>query len=248
VKRLEALAGAQRRTADRMERLYKEKLVSEGMYEDSQAQTKSMSEQLAGARAKLAGTQRAYGKARILSPVSGIIESRRAAPGDYVDGRAPLFTISSQSKLRIHLPFPESLAARMRTGLKVHLTSPVAPGKEVKAAIDSISPTVGNSRSIEAIVHVANPGGWSEGASVNAELILDEHPNALLVPEISVVRRPAGDVVYVVNGTIAEQRVVTTGTRQEGLVEIISGLDGKETVVADGAGFLTDKTPLLVKK
>jgi RND family efflux transporter MFP subunit len=125
----------------------------------------------------------------------------------------------------------------------------MAPEQAVSARIDSISPMVGgNSHAAEAIVHVANPGGWSEGASVTADVVLKERPDALMVPELSLVRRPAGEVVYVVNGNAAEQRVVTTGVRQAGLVEIISGLEGGDTVVVDGAGFLTDKAPVAVKK
>jgi RND family efflux transporter MFP subunit len=247
--RLEALHAAQERSAQRMEKLFQQKLVSQGLFEDSQAQVKSLEEQLAGARSRVAAAQRSLAKARIAAPVAGVIQTRGVAPGDFVAVGSPVFLITSDRKLRIHLPFPENMAPRLRPGLAVRLSSPMAPDHAIKAKIDSISPAVGgNSHAMEAIVHVANPGGWSEGATVTAEVVLDERPGALMVPELSVVRRPAGEVVYVVSGDVAAQRVVTTGTRHDGLVEILSGLHGGESVAVDGAGFLTDQAPVVVKK
>jgi multidrug efflux pump subunit AcrA (membrane-fusion protein) len=62
------------------------------------------------------------------------------------------------------------------------------------------------------------------------------------VPEQSVVLRPAGKVVYViaeVEGK-AQQQVVKAGAKRGGMVEILKGLKGGETVALDGAGFLTN--------
>ena len=62
----------------------------------------------------------------------------------------------------------------------------------------------------------------------------------------SVVLRPAGKVVYVINDGKALQRVVTTGIKQAGFIEILGGLAAGEHVVVDGAGFLTDQAPVRV--
>jgi hypothetical protein len=83
---------------------------------------------------------------------------------------------------------------------------------------------------------------------VNGAIVIGERPNAVTVPEQSVVLRPAGEVVYVLNAGKAEQRVVQTGLRQGGLVEIQSGVKAGETVIVDGASFLTDKAPVAVQK
>ncbi len=70
---------------------------------------------------------------------------------------------------------------------------------------------------------------------------------ALMVPEQSVVLRPAGKVVYALEGNVARQRVVETGMRQDGLQQIVKGLAAGETVAADGAGFLTDGAAVTVR-
>jgi hypothetical protein len=61
-----------------------------------------------------------------------------------------------------------------------------------------------------------------------------------MVPEQSVVLRPAGKVVYVVADNRAAQRVVQTGLKQDGLQEVVSGLARGELIATDGAGFLSD--------
>jgi hypothetical protein len=68
----------------------------------------------------------------------------------------------------------------------------------------------------------------------------------MMIPEQSLVLRPAGEVVYVVRNNIAYQAVVKTGLRQNGFIELLEGLNANNIVVVDGAGFLTDKAPVKV--
>jgi hypothetical protein len=70
----------------------------------------------------------------------------------------------------------------------------------------------------------------------------------VLVPETSVVMRPAGKVVYAIQDGRAVAHVVETGARSKGRVEVTRGLAGGETVARDGAGFLTDGTTVTVKE
>ena len=62
-----------------------------------------------------------------------------------------------------------------------------------------------------------------------------------------MVLRPAGKVVYALEGNVARQRVVETGLRQDGLQQILKGVSAGETVAADGAGFLTDGAAVTIR-
>ena len=136
----------------------------------------------------------------------------------------------------------------IKVGQMVRLSTPTAPDASVTGKIEQVRPMVGgSSRAFDAIVAVKNPGGWKPGASVNGAVMLEEHAQAVAVPEVSVVLRPAGKVVYVIENGKAVQRIVTTGVRQDGLVEILSGVSAGETVAVDGAGFLTDKAAVAVQ-
>ena len=79
-------------------------------------------------------------------------------------------------------------------------------------------------------------------------MVLEQHKNAIIIPNRSVVMRPVGEVVYVIKDNKAMQQQIRTGKRLGNNVEIVEGLK-KDTVIAfDGAGFLTDGTPVDIKE
>jgi multidrug efflux pump subunit AcrA (membrane-fusion protein) len=113
----------------------------------------------------------------------------------------------------------------------------------VHTTITEVRPGVNPAnRSLTVVIDFANPGSWRPGASVRAEVVLGVRENAIMVPQVSVVRRPAGDVVYVIDAGTAEDRLIERGLRNGSLVEVRSGLTGGERVAVDGAGFLTHGT------
>ncbi len=242
VRRLEAQALTQKRLAERHRELAAKGFISPTQLESTEAQNVAAQEQHVRAARNLART-------RIVAPVGGRIEQRLVSEGDWIELGKPVFQISASEALRVRLPFPESAAARIAPGQKVLLSTPAAPGKAVEGRIAQLRPQVGgSSRAFDAIVEVKNPGGWKPGASVNGEVIVETHANAVTVPEISVVLRPAGAVVYVVADGKARQRVVKAGSKGNGLVEILEGVAAGETVALDGAGFLTDQAAVTVKE
>jgi len=134
-------------------------------------------------------------------------------------------------------------------GQVVKLSTPTAPDAVVTGKIQQVRPMVGSTnRAFDAVVEVKNPGGWKPGASVNGAVVVEEHAEAVTVPEVSVVLRPAGKVVYVIENGKAVQHIVTTGVTQNGQVEILQGIKSGTTVAVDGAGFLTDKAAVSVKE
>ena len=118
----------------------------------------------------------------------------------------------------------------------------------METAIAELRPQIGfGSRSVDAILEFDNPGHWRAGASVTVSVVVDARDRSVTVPTESVVRRPAGTVVYVVQDGVARQRVVETGVQSDTWVEITGGLEAGEPVAQSGAGFLTDGTPVEAK-
>lgn len=241
-KRLQALLANQERIVERQQKLVEQGFISQGALDEALAQRTVLREQVSAARARAESTGRSLGKTKVTAPIDGEIESQVVAPGDYVKVGDPLFTLVGMHRMRAHLLFPESAANRIRPGLKVRLESPSAPGRAVETAIDEIKPTVNaGNRALDAIVRFdSDDGAFRGGGSVNARVVISVKQNALMVPEQSVVLRPAGKVVYVVKDRRVEQRVVETGLRQDGLQEVLKGLSAGELIAIDGAGFLSD--------
>jgi len=241
ISRLEALIKNQRRTVERYQSLLAKKSISQERFDNANVKLITLKEQLAGARSRLADNQRRLAKTSVVAPVGGWIEKRFVSKGDFVRPGTPLFLMVTDHLLRIVLPFPESVASRLAVGQKVKLTSPLSHERVIEAEINQIRPAVNiQSRALEVIIYLENPGEWRPGGTINGTVTLDRHDDGLLVPVQSVVRRPAGKVVYQFKDGKAIQRKVVTGQCQGNLIEILSGLAGDEKVVVDGAGFLTD--------
>lgn len=248
IARLEALATNQRKVVERNRRLRESGFISHHALDDSASQLKAQEQQIAAARAQYSLTQRSVQKTQIVSPVDARVETQVVSPGDFVKVGDPLFKIVSTRRLRANLPFPETVASLLKPGLKVKLSTPTAPNDVIEGEIEALKPMTGASnRAVEAIARVDNPGAWKPGSSVNAAVVVATRGSAVMVPEQSVVLRPAGKVVYVIANNQATQKIVETGIKQGGFIEITAGVKDGETVAADGAAFLTDGAAVNVK-
>lgn len=248
IERLDALIRAQKLQVRRLRSLIKEKSASRSALDEAEAQLGALKAQLTAARVRLQQAERDITKTYITSPVSGKVDERHISVGDYVKVGTPLFHITTLEKLRVRLPLPESLGAKLRVGLPAKLSTPVAPGRDIMGEVTDIRPEITRTnRAINVIIDLDNPGDWEPGASITGAVRVALHDGAVVVPEVSVVRRPAGTVVYVIADSKAVQRVVQTGLQQGGQVEILSGLKAGERVAVDGAGFLTDGVTVAVK-
>lgn len=245
LERLKALIANQQRLVKRNEQIYKENFITETVLEDSQAQLKSLTEQSNGARARLDEAQRSLRLTKTLSPLSGTIDQRLVSAGEYVKSGQALFKLVSQDVLTVSLPFPETMASRLKAGLEVSLSSPLTPDVRVSGTVRELRPALNAAnRTIEAIVDVSNPGNWRIGASILGTVIFEQR-DSIVVPESSVVERPEGVVVYVLEGNVAKMRMVKTGVKKNGMVEIRSGLEKGDSVAVKGAAYLTDNARVM---
>lgn len=200
----------------------------------------------ANIRKQLTETRQA--RTRILSPVTGIVDSRETSPGEYLRIGDPLFHVTGTKELRARLPLPQALAERLRRGQKVELKNLADPERTLETVITEIRPRVGEeSRAVEVLVEFENPGNWKPGTSLNARIILEQAQSVVAVPEAAAVLRPAGMVVYIVEGERAKQRVIEPGPRQDGMLVVRDGLELGEIVAVTGAGFLSDGAKVSVQ-
>jgi RND family efflux transporter MFP subunit len=247
VARLQTLLANQDRVVRNQQQLFEKNFISQNALDDAIAQRNALREQLVAARAKGEAGQNTLRKTRILSPVEGEVEERLVNVGDYVKLGDPMFRLVGRQQLRAHLPFPESAGSRLKLGQTVRLSSPLVPDKVVETAISEIRPTItATSRALDVIVNFSGDSAFRGGGTVNAVVVTGGRSSAIMVPEQSVVLRPAGKVVYLISDGKAAQAVVQTGIKKDGFVEIVSGLKGGETIAVDGAGFLTNGAAVAV--
>ncbi len=248
IARIQALIDNQTKIVARSQALANKNFISQNAVDNDTAQQSVLKQQLEAAKARVASINHNSSKSKVYAPVSGTIETRQAGPGDFLRVGDPIVQIVSTQHLRAHLPFPERIGAVLKAGLKIRLTTPTSP-HAVETVIHELKPMItADNRTVDVIADVVDAEGWQPGASVTGTVILGEQAAAMMIPEQCLVLRPAGEVVYVVRDNIANQAVVKTGLRQNGLIEVLEGLNDNDTIVVDGAGFLTDKAPVKISK
>jgi membrane fusion protein, multidrug efflux system len=248
VARIQALLENQSKTVARNQALVDQNFISQNAVDNDVAQENVLKQQLTAAKARIATINHDSSKSNIIAPVSGIIESKPVDTGDYLKIGDPIVQIISKQILRAHLPFPEQIGSKLKPGLTVRLNTPTSD-QTIETVVRELKPLISEgNRTIDVIADIKDAEGWQPGATVTGTVILGELPAAMMIPEQSLVLRPAGEVVYVVRNNIAYQSIVKTGLRQNGLIEILSGLKPNDMVVVDGAGFLTDKAPVEITK
>ncbi len=241
VARIEALLNNQAKTVERSQALVNKKFISQNAVDNDLAQQNVLKEQLTGAKARVNSINHSSSKTQIFAPTSGVIEKKIVDTGEFVKVGDPIVQIISNKRLRAHIPFPERISTQLKPGLKIRLSTPTSD-KVVESVIHELKPMITeSSRSVDVIADIVDEANWQSGASVTGTVVLGERPSAVMVPEQSVILRPAGEVVYVVKASKAHQVIVKTGLRQQGMIEITDGLNAGETIVSDGAGFLTDQ-------
>ena len=241
LERLEVHTANGKRRVERLEKLSSRNLSSQTQLDDATEQLQAYQADFKAAVAQLAIVEDSLTKSQIIAPVSGVVQRRFITPGDFVKRGQALFEITRPDKLQAWLPYPETVALSVRIGQPAKIYSPFTPGVHANGEITDLQPTIGNgSRAVMAIVDLENHGDLRPGATLSGTVLVETRIQAIMVPIISVVRRPAGQLVYVINGETAAARLVETGHSEAGFVEIVTGLNGGETLATDGAAFLTD--------
>jgi membrane fusion protein (multidrug efflux system) len=244
IQRLNANIGNEQRRVERYRGLKDKDMMPQERLDDAEANLAVYRASLAAAEAQLAIVRDRLTKTELVSPVTGRVEKRHVSVGDFVKDGGALFTLTDTIHLRVELPFPETVGGLLQTGQVLLLESPVAPGLEVEAVVDEIRPEVSAlSHSLVVTSNITNPGPWRPQATVEGVLVVEIRSDAVVVPSVSVVKRPAGDVVYRLDTPQAgevRQVVISAGVRENGWTEILDGLRRGDTVVVEGAPYLTD--------
>ncbi|ADI30150.1 efflux RND transporter periplasmic adaptor subunit [Methylotenera versatilis] len=179
---------------------------------------------------------------KIYAPDNGVISSRNATVGAVISTGSELFKLIRQSRLEWRAEVVSSDLAKIKAGMQVNVVA--ADGSSFKGKVRMISPTV-DTQTRNALIYVDLPANSPAKAGMYAkgEFILGKS-STLALPQQVLVLRDGFTYVFTVtniNGKkIAKQVKVKTGRRVGNLVEIISGIEPNQQLVATGGAFLSD--------
>lgn len=174
---------------------------------------------------------------RIVAPFAGRVGERLVSTGQVLQAGQQLFTLTRLNPLELRFEVPERFIASLKEGMPVRMLSEAYPEDIFEGAVVFLSPTVNpQTRSIVVRAEIPNPDEkLRPGMFGRVELVLEERPDALVVPEAAVMQRGTDTLVLRQNAEgRAEFAPVQVGLRFDGMMEIRSGLDAGDIVVVEG--------------
>ena len=201
---------------------------------------------LASARADLQSVQLKLAQTRITAPDDGVVASKAGVVGNVASVGTELYRLIRQGRIEWRAELDAQQLTQVRAGQSAQVQLP-GGGAAVAGTVRLVSPTLSTStgRGI-AYVSLDAKGSARAGTFASGSIAL-ERRQALTLPEAAVVQRDGRAYVFLVDaGGKAASRPVATGRRQDGRVEIVSGIEPTARVVARGGAFLADGTPVTV--
>jgi membrane fusion protein, heavy metal efflux system len=178
----------------------------------------------------------------LTAPVAGEVVDGSCSKGQLLSaGATQCFTLSDMNSVWVLVNVYQNDIAYVHVGEDVTIENESYPGA-VHGKIQYVAPTLDpTTRTLQARIEAANPGErLKKDMYVTAEVRAGVEPNALMVPDASVLR-DAENMPYVYLQTGDKQfgrRMVTLGENQAGKTQIVSGLHAGDKVVGDGSLFL----------
>lgn len=189
-----------------------------------------------------------FSSSPVLSPIAGTVTRLTARTGAQVSPQTPIARIATTGELQIVTFVPERFISDITVGQIASVRFDAYPDRQYAAVVERSAPVVDpQARTLETTLLLSGPApGIRPGLFARIELVLEEQPRALTVPQSAILRRDNQTFVFVVHDERAQMRRIETGIESDGRVELVSGVAAGERVVTRGQNLLEDGSPVRI--
>lgn len=190
---------------------------------------------------------------RIIAPFDGVVTSRMADVGDYVNaGRGDvdshgnateLFSVADVHAMRVFVSVPQDYADIISPQLTATLSVPQFPGRKFQAHYLATAAAFNpNTRTVTTELVVDNPTGelWPDSFAT-AHFLAPGNPDVLVLPQSALIFRAQGMQVAMVDPSGHVHLVsIGVGTDLGGKIQVLSGLKLTDRVINNPSAGLLD--------
>ena len=181
----------------------------------------------------------------VVAPRSGVVVNRGITVGTSVDPSTTLLTIADLSRVWVLAEVPEAGITAVRVGATAQLDFPASGRPPFAARVDFLYPTLTDrTRTLRVRFSAANTGGGLRPGLYGTAAFESAGPQVITVPRDAVVDTGVEQHVFVATGDRFEPRAVTLGVQLADRVEVRSGLETGERIVAAGVFLLDSESRL----
>ena len=214
----------------------------------------SASESLRSAEISMQNLQDAMNNYTITAPISGTIIEKDAKVGDAVKAGDTLCIVYDLSYLEMSINVDELQISSISVGQKVQITADAVPDKTYVGTVTRVSmkgTANGGTTTYPVTIRIDDTDGLRPGMNANAEIVVAQANNALVVPNAAVVR---GSYVLVTKDSPSAANAdtameapegfvyvpVKTGVSDDDYTQIVSGIQEGDTIGYDPSSVSSD--------
>ncbi len=175
-------------------------------------------------------------KTEIRAPFRGMLGLRNISVGAYIKPGDDLVTLVDLSSVKLDFRIPEIYLSQVKIGQSVNVHVDAYPNQDFSGKVFALDPSIDEeTRTVLLRARIQNPKGeLFAGMFTRVALILEQHKNALVVPEQAIVPTGNESMVFKVVDGKAVPAKVQLGVRRTGDVEILSGLKPEDKIITTG--------------
>ncbi len=214
----------------------------------------SASESLRSAEISMQNLQDTMNNYTITAPISGTIIEKDAKVGDAVKTGDTLCIVYDLSYLEMSINVDELQISSISVGQQVQITADAVPDKTYVGTVTRVSmkgKSDGGTTTYPVTIRIDDTDGLRPGMNANAEIVVAEAKNALVVPNAAVVR---GSYVLVTKDSPSAANAdtameapegfvyvpVKTGVSNDDYTQIVSGIQEGDTIGYDPSSVSSD--------
>ena len=208
--------------------------------------------EVATANARINAIKSHIDERRIVAPFDGLIGLRNISVGAMLGSGTTIATIHDDSVMKLDFSLPSLFLSSLKPGIKIKAKTDAFPKKvfygEVSHLDNQVDP-VTRTISVRALIDNADHS-LKTGLLMQVTLEINVR-QALMIPEEALI--PNGDKNFVLaviekeKIKTVEKRLVKTGVREPGKVEVLSGLLADDLVVTHGTMKAKPGKPIIIQ-
>ena len=180
------------------------------------------------------------------SPVAGQVGQLLVSDRGFAAKDAPLMTVVDLSALEVELDVPEAFARDLLPGMPATIRG---NQRQFDGEVSAVSPEVVRGRVTARVRFLGSvPEGLRQNQRLSVRVLLDARDDVLTVPRGPFLETGGGRVAYVVNGQVAERRIIRTGAVSLDRVELLDGVTEGERLVISGTDSFDDAQRVVISR
>ncbi len=246
VEAAQATVNEARSVVERMRPLIEDGVVSRVQFDEARRN-------LEVARANLTTVQIQQSQRVLVAPFDGVLGFRRVSVGSFLRPGDLVTTLIDDSVMNLDFAVPSIAVREITPGLRIEATTDDFPGEvfvgEVQHVDNAIDPIT---RSVIVRAQIPNEDQALRAGTFMSVILKAAPSRGLAIPEEAV--QPIGPRSYVFaaepegDGLVARRHEVTLGLRQDGVVQVMTGLERGDRVITEGIIRVRQGSPIVIQE